>query len=144
VMKGYFDDIEETSLRIKDGWYDSGDMGMFDQDGYLWHKGRLKRFVKIGGEMISLVRTEFFLEKILPEDVACCVVEVADSLKGGRIVAALTKEVDKSKIMKELGKDLPPIAIPKDYVVFHELPKMGSGKVDFRTITQMVRKKLQS
>ncbi|MEJ2627739.1 MAG: AMP-binding protein, partial [bacterium] len=58
VMKGYFDDLEETSLRIKDGWYDTGDMGMLDEDGYLWHKGRLKRFVKIGGEMVSLVNTE--------------------------------------------------------------------------------------
>ncbi|MCK5077299.1 MAG: AMP-binding protein, partial [Calditrichia bacterium] len=138
------DDIEETSLRIKDGWYDSGDMGVFDEDGYLWHKGRLKRFVKIGGEMVSLVRTEFFLEKILPEDVACCVVEVPDSLKGGRIVAAVTQEVDKLEITKKLSEDLPPIAIPKDYVVFHELPKMGSGKIDFRTITDMVRKKIKN
>jgi acyl-[acyl-carrier-protein]-phospholipid O-acyltransferase/long-chain-fatty-acid--[acyl-carrier-protein] ligase len=142
VMKGYFDDLEETSLRIRDGWYETGDMGLMDEDGYLWHKGRLKRFVKIGGEMVSLVRTEIELERLLPEDTVCCVVEVPDSLKGARIVAAVTQEVDRKKIVKQLSGKLPPIAIPKDFVLFPELPKMGSGKVDFRTITDMVRKKL--
>jgi len=37
-MRGYFDDLEETSLRIKDGWYETGDMGMMDEEGYLWHR----------------------------------------------------------------------------------------------------------
>ncbi len=139
VMKGYFDDIEETSLRIKDGWYDTGDMGMLDEDGYLWHRGRLKRFVKIGGEMVSLVRTEMVLEKLVPEGVAVCVVEVPDSLKGARIVAAVTKKLNEREIIKKMAKELPAIAIPKEFIVFPELPKMGSGKVDFRTITMQVR-----
>lgn len=142
VMKGYFDDIEETSLRIRDGWYETGDMGFLDEDGYLWHRGRLKRFVKIGGEMVSLVRTEVELEELLQEGIACCVVEVPDSLKGARIIAALTEEVEKKKILKELSKRLPPIALPREFLVFPELPKMGSGKVDFRAITGMVRRKL--
>lgn len=139
VMKGYFDDIEETSLRIKDGWYDTGDMGMLDEEGYLWHRGRLKRFVKIGGEMVSLVRTEVVLEKLVPEGVAVCVVEVPDSLKGARIVVAVTKKLNEREILKKMAKELPTIALPKEFVVFPELPKMGSGKVDFRTITILVR-----
>jgi acyl-[acyl-carrier-protein]-phospholipid O-acyltransferase / long-chain-fatty-acid--[acyl-carrier-protein] ligase len=143
VMKGYFDDIEETSLRIRDGWYDTGDMGMIDSDGYLWHRGRLKRFVKIGGEMVSLVRTETVLEEFLPSGVGCCVVEIPDSRKGARIVAALTKKVDEKKIIQKMSQKLPPIAIPKMYVVIPELPKMGSGKIDFRTATNMVRKKIE-
>lgn len=142
VMKGYFDDIEETSLRIRDGWYETGDMGRLDEDGYLWHKGRLKRFVKIGGEMVSLVRTEIALEELLPEGVSCCVVEVPDSLKGARIIAAVTGRIDKKKILKKLSGKLPAIALPKDFMVVAELPKMGSGKVDFRTLTDMVRQKL--
>jgi acyl-[acyl-carrier-protein]-phospholipid O-acyltransferase / long-chain-fatty-acid--[acyl-carrier-protein] ligase len=142
VMKGYFDDIEETSVRIKDGWYDTGDMGAFDEDGYLYHRGRLKRFVKIGGEMISLVRTESIMEKYLPDGVECCVVEVPDSIKGGKIVAAVTAPVQEREILKKMSKDLPSIALPKQFVVLKEFPKMGSGKIDFRTVTRWARSKL--
>ncbi|MCP5106198.1 MAG: AMP-binding protein [bacterium] len=142
IMKGYFDDLEETSLRIKDGWYDTGDMGMFDEDGYLWHKGRLKRFVKIGGEMVSMVRVESVLVELLPDDVDCCVVEVPDFLKGAKIVATVTQKVDEKKILKEMAKKLSPIEMPKQFLVIDELPKMGSGKVDFRTVTEIVKTKL--
>ncbi len=143
VMKGYFDDLEETSLRIKDGWYETGDMGLLDEEGYLWHRGRLKRFVKIGGEMVSLVRVENVLLKLLPEGVDCCVVEVPDSLKGARIVAALTQPVNEKKILRAMGDELPNLALPKQFVVLEDFPKMGSGKIDFRSITDLVRQKLQ-
>jgi acyl-[acyl-carrier-protein]-phospholipid O-acyltransferase/long-chain-fatty-acid--[acyl-carrier-protein] ligase len=144
VMKGYFDDLEETSLRIKDGWYETGDMGLMDEEGYLWHRGRLKRFVKIGGEMVSLVRVESVLLGLLPEGVDCCMVEVPDSLKGARIVAALTHEIQERKILKNMAEELPAIALPKQFVVLGEFPKMGSGKIDFRAITEMVRQRLQA
>ncbi len=143
VMKGYFDDLEETSYRIHNGWYDTGDMGMIDEDGFLWHKGRLRRFVKIGGEMISLVQVENCLEKQLPEHVFCCVVEVPDSLKGARIVAAVTEPVNTKEILKKMARELPNIALPKEFFVIDELPKMGSGKIDFRTITELVKNKLK-
>ncbi len=139
VMKGYYGDLENTYLRIRDGWYDTGDMGMLDEDGYLWHRGRLKRFVKIGGEMVYMVRTETELTKRLPDGVECCVVEVPDRRKGARLVAAVTAPVDTETMIKELSTALPSIAIPKRFVVLDDLPKMGSGKIDFRTVTQKVR-----
>ncbi len=142
IMKGYFDDLEETSLRIKDGWYDTGDMGLFDEDGYLWHRGRLKRFVKIGGEMVSLVKVESVLADLLPENVDCCVVEVPDFLKGAKIVATVTEKVEEKKILKEMSKELSNIELPKQFLVISELPKMGSGKVDFRTATEIVKTQL--
>jgi acyl-[acyl-carrier-protein]-phospholipid O-acyltransferase/long-chain-fatty-acid--[acyl-carrier-protein] ligase len=144
VMKGYFNDFEETSLHIRHGWYDTGDMGNLDEDGYLWHVGRLKRFVKIGGEMVSLIRVENALEKYLPEDVLCCVVEIPDAIKGARIVAAVTAEIDEKKTLKKMSTDLPKIAMPKIFIIIEELPKMGSGKIDFRTVTNIVRQKLAS
>ncbi len=142
IMKGYFDDLEETSLRIKDGWYDTGDMGVFDEDGFLWHRGRLKRFVKIGGEMVSLVRVESVLVELLPAGVDCCVVEVPDFLKGAKIVVTVTQKIDEKKILKEMGKQLSPIEMPKQFLMIDELPKMGSGKVDFRTVTELVKTRL--
>ena len=63
VMSAYFDDFEATALHIRHGWYDTGDMGYRDEDGYLWHVGRLGRFLKIGGEMVSLVQVEDMLQR---------------------------------------------------------------------------------
>lgn len=142
VMKGYFNDFEQTSLHIRRGWYDTGDMGNIDEDGYLWHVGRLKRFVKIGGEMVSLVKIESILDQLIPEDAQCCVVEVPDSIKGARIVAVVTTEVDKKAVTKKLAEKLPKIAMPKTFMVMEELPKMGSGKIDFRQITEITRSQI--
>ncbi len=142
VMKGYFDDFEETSMRIRHGWYDTGDMGYLDKDGFLWHAGRLKRFVKVGGEMVSLVNVENVLEKLLPEGVACSVVEIPDPLKGSKIVAVVTQKLDEKQILKKMSEHLPKIALPKQIFVMEELPKMGSGKIDFRTVTKIVAEKL--
>ena len=139
VMLGYFDDFEATTLSMRNGWYDTGDMGYQDADGYLWHVGRLKRFVKIGGEMVSLIRVENVLERFLPEGVACCVVEVPDGVRGARIVAAVSQPVDQGALLKQLATELPNIALPKDFVVIEELPTMGSGKIDFRRTTELVR-----
>lgn len=144
VMKGYFDDIEETALHIRHGWYDTGDMGLIDEDGFIWHLGRLKRFVKIGGEMISLVKVENVLEELLPDEFSCCVVEVPDAAKGAKIVAAVTERVNEKEILKQMAKQLPNIAIPKQFVMIEEFPKMGSGKIDFRTLTEMVRDMLEN
>ncbi len=132
VMNGYLGDFEETSLHIRAGWYDTGDMGIMDEDGYLWHRGRLRRFVKIGGEMISLVKVESILEKLLPKDAVCCVVDVPNPTKGADIVAAVTtKEIDKRHIKKSMMKELPKISIPKEFHVIEDIPMMGSGKVNF-------------
>jgi acyl-[acyl-carrier-protein]-phospholipid O-acyltransferase/long-chain-fatty-acid--[acyl-carrier-protein] ligase len=143
VMKGYFDDFEATALHIRHGWYDTGDMGYQDDDGYLWHVGRLRRFLKVAGEMVSLVKVEDVLEKFLPDDCACCVVEVPDALRGARIVAAVTAQVDERSVLSQMTESLPRIAIPKQFVILPELPKMSSGKLDFRRITEMVRDLVQ-
>lgn len=142
VMKGYYNDFEETSMRVRHGWYDTGDMGFLDEDGFLWHAGRLRRFVKIGGEMVSLVRVENVLEKFLPETISCCIVEVADAIKGARIVGVVTQKVDEKTILKQMAGHLPAIALPKQMIVIEELPKMGSGKIDFRRVTEMVSDRL--
>lgn len=140
VMKGYFNDLEETSLRIHNGWYETGDMGYVDNDGFLWHTGRLKRFVKIGGEMISLAKVESILEKYLPEGTISCVVEIPNPIKGADIVAAVTtQEINKHQIIKKMGKDLPNIAIPKRFHVLESIPLMGSGKVNFRAVEEICR-----
>ncbi len=144
VMKGYFEDPELTAEVLTDGWYNTGDMGFFDEDGYLWHAGRFKRFTKVGGEMVSLVKVENILEKYLPEGVGCCVVEVSDEKKGSYIVATVSNEVNKTEILRKMMKDLPMIALPREFVVIEQLPMMGTGKIDFRKVTGMVQEIMNS
>jgi len=140
VMKGYLGDIEQTALHIRNGWYYTGDMGVLDKDGYLWHRGRLKRFVKIGGEMVSLVKVENLLSSLLPENVTCCVVDVPNLTKGSDIVAAVTTgEIDQKAILKMLKKELPSISIPREFYVIEDIPLMGSGKVAFREVEKICR-----
>ncbi|HLE33668.1 MAG TPA: bifunctional acyl-ACP--phospholipid O-acyltransferase/long-chain-fatty-acid--ACP ligase, partial [Bacteroidota bacterium] len=78
-------------------------------------------------------------DKLLPKDTECCVVEVPDHLKGAKIVAAVTQKLDEKTILRSMAEKLPTIALPKQFVVIEELPKMASGKIDFRRITDMVR-----
>ena len=139
VMQGYLNDIEESSLRLKSGWYDTGDLGYLDEDGYLWHKGRLKRFVKIGGEMVSLVMVEETMNALTPLEVECCAVELPDSKRGSKIVGVTNTMVDQQDLNKKLSKALPNLALPKKYVHVAEFPRMGSGKTDFRSLTEIVR-----
>lgn len=144
IMKGYLGAPELTAENIVDGWYNTGDMGYFDDDGYLWHSGRFKRFVKIGGEMVSLVKVENVMEEHLPEGVSCCIVELPDEVKGATIVAAVTKDINKIAILRKMGQELPNIALPRQFVVIEELPMMSTGKIDFRTVTELVKDMLDN
>ncbi len=144
VMKGYYDDPVLTEEAFLNGWYNTGDMGFIDADGYLWHAGRFKRFAKIGGEMISLVKVENIMEQHMPDGLSCCVIEVPDEKKGSFIVAAVSGEVNKTEILRKMMAELPSIALPRQFVVLKELPMMSTGKIDFRTTTRLVQEMLKS
>jgi acyl-[acyl-carrier-protein]-phospholipid O-acyltransferase/long-chain-fatty-acid--[acyl-carrier-protein] ligase len=144
VMNGYYDDPGQTAEVLNDGWYNTGDMGFFDEDNYLWHAGRFRRFTKIGGEMVSLVKVENVLEKYLPQGVSCCVVEVMDEKKGSLIVATVSREVNKTEILRRMMNDLPSIALPRQFITIEQLPMMGTGKIDFRTVTKMVQEMVRN
>jgi acyl-[acyl-carrier-protein]-phospholipid O-acyltransferase/long-chain-fatty-acid--[acyl-carrier-protein] ligase len=139
VMKEYYDDPKQTAEVYAKGWYDTGDMGYLDGDGYLWHAGRFRRFVKIGGEMVSLVAVENTLEKYLPMGVSCCVVDIHDEVRGASIIATVTIEVNKTEILRKMSTELPNIALPKHFIVIRELPMMSTGKIDFRSVTKIVQ-----
>ena len=69
---------------------------------------------------------------------------VPDSIKGARIVAAVTRRIREKEILKKMSHKLPPIAMPKQFIVIPELPKLGSGKIDFRTATDLARDKVKA
>jgi len=114
-------------------------MGYRDEEGYLWHVGRLGRFLKIGGEMVSLGQVEDALQRALPDTVECGVVEIPDAVRGARVIAAVTEKVDERAVVAALSAKLPRIAMPRQFLVVPFLPKMPSGKLDYRALTEMVR-----
>ena len=65
--------------------------------------------------------------------------EVSDEKKGSYIVATVSKEVNKTEILRKMMDELPTIALPRLFVVINELPMMSTGKIDFRTVTRMVQ-----
>ena len=79
--------------------------------------------------------------RLIEEDDQCCAVEIPHISKGAEIVVAITAEVDEVKLKKQLLENLPPLAIPKKFIYFKELPVMGNGKVNFRAATDMCRTK---
>lgn len=88
--------------------------------------------------MVSLVKVENVMEQHLPEGVSCCIVEIPDEIKGATIVAAVTKDINKIAILRKMGKELPNIALPRQFFVIEELPMMGTGKIDFRSVSELV------
>ncbi len=138
VISGYYNDVEESSLRFCGGWYDTGDMGILDNDGYLWHRGRLRRFVKVGGEMVSLAAIEESLGKIFPEGLQYCMVGLPDDKKGARLILVTNGKVSRSEVITQLTEDgFSKIYFPKKFQVAEELPIMGNGKINFRAVEQM-------
>jgi len=143
VMKGYLDDPEATMRAVRAGWYDTGDLGYIDEDGFLWLAGRMTRCVKVGGEKVSLWSVEEALGRALPPGEACCVVAVPDEKRGSRIAAVVTCDVDERAVARELSKELPRVAIPKTFVSVDEIPMLGSSKVDFREAQRLAAERIR-
>jgi acyl-[acyl-carrier-protein]-phospholipid O-acyltransferase/long-chain-fatty-acid--[acyl-carrier-protein] ligase len=137
VMKGYLGDPEKTASVIKeiDGirWYISGDKGHLDKDGFLTIVDRYSRFAKIGGEMVSLGLVETEINKIIDEESQIAVTAIPDAKKGERLVLLLEGKKDLEELkaeVRELG--LNPLYVPSSYFKVDEVPKLGTGKADFK------------
>ena len=137
IMKGYLKNPEKTAEVIieLDGrkWYVTGDKGHIDEDGFLTIVDRYSRFAKIGGEMISLGLVEGEISKIIDEDSAISLTAIPDEKRGEKLVLLVEGVIEldelKAKI-KELG--LNPLFVPSLYYKLDTLPKLGSGKADFK------------
>jgi acyl-[acyl-carrier-protein]-phospholipid O-acyltransferase/long-chain-fatty-acid--[acyl-carrier-protein] ligase len=144
VMLGYLNQPEKTAEVIQDGWYNTGDIAVIDDDGFITITGRLSRFSKIGGEMVPHIRIEEVLTRIVEDvssdepEIRVAVTAVPHEQKGERIVVLhkpLSRPVD--EIIKELSAaGLPNLWIPSadSFIEVEEIPLLGTGKLDLRGI----------
>lgn len=143
VMKGYLNADANAKFLALDGWYDTGDIVRVDAEGFFFIQGRLKRFAKISGEMISLTAVEDALAGAFPRyGLRCQVAVIArpDEHKGEMLIAfsneaKLSLEEIRAAIRT---KGLPNIAVPREVKFLHEIPHLGTGKVNHRELEKLV------
>jgi acyl-[acyl-carrier-protein]-phospholipid O-acyltransferase/long-chain-fatty-acid--[acyl-carrier-protein] ligase len=136
VMKGYLNDPDKTSevlIKIDDKiWYKTGDKGHIDNDGFITIVDRYSRFVKIGGEMISLTAVENKIYEVIKDDETKLVcVGVADEKKGEKIILIIEKDIPNLKQLL-LQNETNPLWIPSEIKIVPQVPVLGTGKIDFK------------
>lgn len=138
VMKGYLNNPEKTAEVIKeiDGgrWYVTGDKGSLDEDGFLTIVDRYSRFAKLGGEMVSLTSVEENARAAMADTEAEVVaVNLPDTKKGEKIVLLSVSDFEADSVRQAmLANGCNPLMIPVEYYRIEAVPKLGSGKTDFK------------
>lgn len=136
IMKGYLKpDMPGVLQPPEGGWYDTGDIVSVDEAGYVAIQGRMKRFAKIGGEMVSLTAVEAALQKLWP-DTHHAVVSVKDDKKGEKLILFTTQGDAKPDAVtahfRALG--INELSIPRQIQIVSDIPLLGTGKTDYVTL----------
>ena len=142
VMKGYFlhdnPGVLQPTKSMRGGWYSTGDIVFIDEDDFVHIRGRVKRFAKIAGEMISLETVERIAAAAAP-GFAHAASTRADAAKGEALVLFTTAVGLSREQLSAAGKNLgaPELAVPRVVQTVNEIPLLGSGKTDYVRLKQM-------
>jgi len=142
VMKGYLKNRQASEEAFKGGWFHSGDLAVLHPDGYVQLKDRSKDIIISGGENISSIEVEEVLYKH-PAVQAAAVVAKADEKWGETPCAFIELKPGQSATADDITewcrKGLARFKVPK-HVVFAELPKTSTGKIQKFKLREMAKK----
>jgi acyl-[acyl-carrier-protein]-phospholipid O-acyltransferase/long-chain-fatty-acid--[acyl-carrier-protein] ligase len=138
VMAGYLGagDVLEPP---EGGWHDTGDVVSISDDGWVKIKGRVKRFAKVGGEMVSLTAAEDLACAVWP-DGRHAVIALPDPKKGERLVLVTDRrDADAGPLIAHAQSiGAPEMAVPRKIIRVPEIPVLGTGKTDYVALQRIV------
>ncbi|MBS8122166.1 AMP-binding protein [Candidatus Vampirococcus lugosii] len=139
VFAGYLDKNLENPFENIDGklYYKTGDLGYLDKDGYIYITGRLKRFIKIAGEMISLPFVESILNKKYGNSIA---IEALEKDGQAKIVLFSTENINLEQAQDFLRQNgVSNLVKLSETMIIDELPVLGTGKIDYKILKKMIK-----
>jgi acyl-[acyl-carrier-protein]-phospholipid O-acyltransferase / long-chain-fatty-acid--[acyl-carrier-protein] ligase len=130
--------LEVPSSILGAGWYETGDVVDKDEQGYIYIRGRVKRFAKVAGEMVSLEAVEGIAVRASPGFLHGATTQ-PDAQRGETILLYTTdKNLTRERLQlaaQEGGQ--PEIMVPRKVICVDVLPLLGTGKVDYVTLKSM-------
>lgn len=142
IMAGYLKEDGGMEPPV-DGWHDTGDVVEISDDNWITILGRVKRFAKIGGEMVSLTAAESLAAQVWP-DARHAVISVPDSKKGERLIL-LTDRFDATPdklIDHAQATGASELSVPRKIVKVPQIPVLGTGKTDYVAIQRIAETEL--
>ena len=146
VMQGYMRHDRPGVLQPPpDGWYDTGDIVEIDNAGFVTIKGRIKRFAKVAGEMVSLTAVETAINALWPK-AHNGVVAIPDQRKGEQLVLITTNQsADSATLLKYFRENgLSELWAPRRILPLKDAPLLGTGKFDYVTAKKLVEEKFSA
>ena len=127
------------------GWHDTGDVVSISDDDWVKILGRVKRFAKVGGEMVSLTAAEDLAAAVWP-DSRHAVVSMPDPKKGERIILVTDRrDADVGPLLAHAQSvGAPELAVPRKVIRVPEIPVLGTGKTDYVALQRIVDEEMRS